>query len=138
MTAERPASRADGRTAVAIMAKAPRPGQVKTRLCPPLSAEDAADLYHCFLQDKIEQVAAVPGARPVVAFTPVDGRPFFEAAALHGVEKLYRALRQDRRSNLSVSLRLGNGTWQDRVRSYVLSRHGAHRREGYRVGRKKS
>src|SRR2546430_9036486 len=31
--------------AVAIMAKAPRGGEVKTRLCPPLSLADAAELY---------------------------------------------------------------------------------------------
>src|SRR5438445_4432493 len=35
--------------AVAIMAKAPRPGAVKTRLCPPLRAAEAAELYQCFL-----------------------------------------------------------------------------------------
>ena len=30
--------------AIAIMAKAPLPGEVKTRLCPPLSYEEAAQL----------------------------------------------------------------------------------------------
>lgn len=85
MTTERPASASarsgEIRTAVAIMAKAPRPGEVKTRLCPPLSAEDASDLYGCFLRDKIEQVAALPRARPIIAFTPTEGKAFFEAAA---------------------------------------------------------
>src|SRR5438093_1140732 len=41
------------RVAVAIMAKAPKPGEVKTRLCPPLSLEEAAGLYDCFLRDKV-------------------------------------------------------------------------------------
>src|SRR6267142_158717 len=36
--------------AIVIMAKAPRAGAVKTRLCPPLSPADAADLYACFLR----------------------------------------------------------------------------------------
>lgn len=36
-----------------IMAKAPRPGHCKTRLCPPLSFEQAAELYRCFLQDTL-------------------------------------------------------------------------------------
>lgn len=41
-----------GRTLV-IMAKAPRPGAVKTRLTRSLSVEAAAELYRCFLEDTI-------------------------------------------------------------------------------------
>ena len=65
--------------AVAIMAKAPRPGDVKTRLCPPLSPVAAATLYRCFLLDKLEQVRALKGVHPVVAYTPDDARAEFEA-----------------------------------------------------------
>lgn len=36
-----------------IMAKEPEAGKVKTRLCPPLTQEQAAELYKCFLVDKI-------------------------------------------------------------------------------------
>ncbi|MGH7307859.1 MAG: TIGR04282 family arsenosugar biosynthesis glycosyltransferase [Candidatus Rokuibacteriota bacterium] len=67
--------------AVAIMAKAPRAGEVKTRLCPPLSPVAAAALYRCFLLDKIEQVRALKEARPVVAYTPEEARAEFEALA---------------------------------------------------------
>ena len=66
---------------VAIMAKTPRPGEVKTRLCPPLSAAQAAELYRCFLRDKIEQVRALKEATPVIAYTPPEGRAEFEALA---------------------------------------------------------
>lgn len=38
-------------TALCVMAKAPRPGAVKTRLSPPLSKEDAATLAAAFLLD---------------------------------------------------------------------------------------
>jgi rSAM/selenodomain-associated transferase 1 len=69
------------RVAVAIMAKAPRAGGVKTRLCPPLSPEEAAALYECFLRDKIAQVRALAGADGVIAFTPDDARGVFEALA---------------------------------------------------------
>ena len=69
------------RTAVAIMAKAPRAGDVKTRLCPPLSAQEAADLYRCFLLDKIEQVRGLAAATPAIAYTPAEGRVLFEAWA---------------------------------------------------------
>lgn len=66
---------------VSIMAKAPRAGEVKTRLCPPLSNSEAAELYRCFLLDKIEQVRTLNKASPAIAYTPDDGRTFFEACA---------------------------------------------------------
>jgi rSAM/selenodomain-associated transferase 1 len=65
--------------ALFIMAKSPTPGQVKTRLCPPLSAADAAELYRCFLLDKIEQVRTVANARPAIAYA--GSRAVFEALA---------------------------------------------------------
>src|SRR5437016_11702455 len=67
--------------AVAIMAKAPRGGEVKTRLCPPLSLADAAELYRRFLLDKIEQVRALRTAGLAVAYTPTKARTFFEEIA---------------------------------------------------------
>ncbi len=69
------------RVAVEIMAKAPRPGEVKTRLCPPLSPEEAAGLYDCFLRDKVAQVRTLAGAAGVIAFTPEDSRSLFETLA---------------------------------------------------------
>jgi rSAM/selenodomain-associated transferase 1 len=63
------------------MAKAPEAGQVKTRLCPPLSHEEAAELYRCFLMDKIAQVQAVPAAEPVLAYAPDGAAGIFEKLA---------------------------------------------------------
>jgi rSAM/selenodomain-associated transferase 1 len=40
-----------GCSALALMTKAPRAGAVKTRLVPPLTNEEAAQLNRCFLQD---------------------------------------------------------------------------------------
>jgi glycosyltransferase A (GT-A) superfamily protein (DUF2064 family) len=70
-----------GRMAVTIMAKAPRAGEVKTRLCPPFSTHEAAELYRCFLLDKIEQVRALKAARPAIAYTPAEGKGYFEELA---------------------------------------------------------
>jgi rSAM/selenodomain-associated transferase 1 len=67
--------------AVAIMAKAPRPGTVKTRLCPPLLPTEAAALYRCFLLDKITAVGALADTQPVVAYTPDDARAEFDGLA---------------------------------------------------------
>src|SRR5215475_16179313 len=63
------------------MAKAPWPGAVKTRLCPPLLAEEAAALYRCFLLDKIATVRTLVGARPVIAYTPDDSQTEFATLA---------------------------------------------------------
>lgn len=68
-------------TVVAIMAKTPRAGSVKTRLCPPLTASEAAALYRCFLLDKIEQVRGLGSAQAAIAYTPPDGRREFEVLA---------------------------------------------------------
>ena len=62
------------RHAIAVMAKAPRAGQVKTRLVPPLTQEEAAELYRCLLLDKILQVGTLSGVDPYLAFTPPEAR----------------------------------------------------------------
>jgi rSAM/selenodomain-associated transferase 1 len=66
---------------LAVMAKAPRAGTVKTRLCPPLRPPEAAELAQCFLLDAIERVRAVAGAQPFLAYTPVESQAQFEEAA---------------------------------------------------------
>ena len=50
-----------------VLAKAPEPGRVKTRLCPPLVPAEAADLAAAALLDTLDAVCAVPGGRVVVA-----------------------------------------------------------------------
>ncbi|MEU0879386.1 DUF2064 domain-containing protein [Lentzea sp. NPDC005914] len=57
-----------------IMAKSPVPGQVKTRLCPPLTHEEAADVAAASLLDTIDAALSTPGAVPVVALAGVVER----------------------------------------------------------------
>jgi rSAM/selenodomain-associated transferase 1 len=66
---------------LAIMAKAPRVGAVKTRLCPPLRAPEAAELARCFLLDAVERVRMVAGSRPIMAYTPIEAQAQFEEVA---------------------------------------------------------
>jgi len=56
---------------VLVMAKAPVPGLVKTRLCPPLTLEGAADLARAALEDTLVAVAAADVAQRSVV---LDGR----------------------------------------------------------------
>lgn len=52
-----------GRTAVALMAKAPEAGKAKTRFCPPCTPDEAAGFARAFLVDSAAMVAgsAIPG-----------------------------------------------------------------------------
>lgn len=64
-----------------IMAKEPRPGRVKTRLQPRLSPEESADLYHCFLRDRIEGVRGLSGIKKAIAYSPPSAARFFARLA---------------------------------------------------------
>lgn len=52
-----------------VVAKAPVPGLAKTRLTPPASPAQAAEIAAAALLDTLDAVAATPGAVPVVAMT---------------------------------------------------------------------
>lgn len=56
-----------GRIVVVVLAKAPVAGRVKTRMCPPATPAEAADLAAAALLDTLAAAAAVPGAETVVA-----------------------------------------------------------------------
>ncbi|MGH8091922.1 MAG: TIGR04282 family arsenosugar biosynthesis glycosyltransferase [Chthoniobacterales bacterium] len=72
-------SATEGRCALAIMTKAPRAGQVKTRLTPPLTPEEAAAINICFLRDTATAIAqAGHDAQEIACYTPT------------GAEKAYR------------------------------------------------
>ena len=51
------------RGALIVFARRPEPGRVKTRLSPPLSPEQAAELYAEMLDDVLEAVHRLPGAQ---------------------------------------------------------------------------
>ncbi len=72
-----------GKCALTVMAKAPRPGKVKTRLSPPLTPEQASDLNACFLRDTVAGLHAATLKAPaewVISYTPVG-----EEAAFRGI-----------------------------------------------------
>ena len=69
-----PSRIARGLCALAVMTKAPQAGRVKTRLVPPLTPEQAAELNKCFLRDTAAAISNAAGADTacgIAVYTPV-------------------------------------------------------------------
>ncbi len=73
-----PDPRAVGRCALAVMAKAPRAGKVKTRLSPPLTLVETAALNVCFLRDTAANLNTVAGASGLLCYTPIGDEAAFD------------------------------------------------------------
>jgi rSAM/selenodomain-associated transferase 1 len=65
------------RRLTAIFAKQPEPGRVKTRLSPPLSPEQAAELALAMLEDVVERCRACPGFETALRYSPAEARGWF-------------------------------------------------------------
>jgi rSAM/selenodomain-associated transferase 1 len=63
--------------AIIVMAKAPRAGEAKTRLAPPLTREEAARLAASLFADTVALALGL-GAAVIVAYAPTDGRTSLE------------------------------------------------------------
>jgi rSAM/selenodomain-associated transferase 1 len=70
------------------MAKVPGATPVKSRLHPALTPDRATELYRCFLLDRLDALAAVPGIEPVVAFTPADAADALAALVPAGFRRV--------------------------------------------------
>ncbi len=67
--------------AIAVMAKTPRPGYSKTRLCPPLEKTQAAVLSGAFLRDTTESLQDAALRAPIagyVAYAPAGSQALLE------------------------------------------------------------
>jgi hypothetical protein len=64
-----------------VVAKRPAPGQTKTRLCPPLTPNQAASLYDCFLRDTLDTMRQVPDTQHVIGYLPEDAANYFRQLA---------------------------------------------------------
>ncbi len=84
------------------------PGQVKTRLCPPLTEQEAADLYEAFLSDALE------------SYSCQNAFGFAEPVALRlyvvGTEKLPRGLVPER---ITIHEQKGEGLGSRMLRAFV-------------------
>jgi rSAM/selenodomain-associated transferase 1 len=64
-----------------VVAKRPAPGRTKTRLTPPLSPVQAAQLYECFLKDTLDLVRGLGDVQPAIAYLPADQVSYFAELA---------------------------------------------------------
>jgi hypothetical protein len=74
--------------ALALLAKEPAPGRVKTRLCPPLSPGEAARLFSCLLADTAEELASLRRTRRVLFLEPPDAIGRIPLGPFAGFERL--------------------------------------------------
>jgi len=72
---------ANSQCALAVMTKAPQAGRVKTRLVPPLTSEEAAELNKCFLRDTAVAISSACSRRSAGDAGKTDFKP--EACASH-------------------------------------------------------
>lgn len=73
--------------AIAVMAKAPRPGQVKTRLVPPLTPDMASALNASFLRDITENIRLAANDAAIqayIAYAPAGFEALFEGMLADG------------------------------------------------------
>ena len=70
--------------ALIVVAKEPVPGRTKTRLCPPLAPDSAAELYRCLLLDTFALVKRLGGADHSLAYTPASARGYFARLSPNG------------------------------------------------------
>lgn len=68
-----------------VICKEPRPGRVKTRLCPPCTPEGAAAVAAAALVDTLAAVLATPAARRVVALDGEHG-PWLDGLGARGFD----------------------------------------------------
>jgi uncharacterized protein len=81
-----------GFCALSVMTKAPHAGRVKTRLVPPLTPEEAAELNKCFLRDTVAAISNACDHCPVgdlsetqSAFKPHASRSAMAAARAYAI-----------------------------------------------------
>ena len=69
-----------------VVAKAPQPERVKTRLNPKLSPHESAGLYRCFIQDRVKEIAHLDGIDLAISYTPAESREFFTRFQANGFD----------------------------------------------------
>lgn len=101
----------DAKQALIILAKAPIPGQVKTRLCPPLSDDEAASLYGSMVMDVLERCKPLREFDRYLSCAPTTDHPFFKTMEARFGVQLWEQIGSDlgERMNHAVATAFGKG-----------------------------
>ncbi|HWS16318.1 MAG TPA: TIGR04282 family arsenosugar biosynthesis glycosyltransferase [Candidatus Methylomirabilis sp.] len=99
--------------AVVLMAKAPGPGRVKTRLCPPLAPRESARLYACMLGDTAVELFRLTRVRRYLFLDPPESADSLRGAPFSSFERFPQHGRD-----------LGDRMWDATATAF---RHGAQR-----------
>jgi len=70
-------SKKNNKSLLVVVAKAPQPAKVKTRLSPELSPDEATGLYRCFIRDRIREVSRLKNIDLAIAYTPAISQDYF-------------------------------------------------------------
>jgi rSAM/selenodomain-associated transferase 1 len=67
--------------ALLVVAREPIPGKTKTRLSPPLTPDEAAQLYEMFLLDTLEIMRQVEDVHRFIVYLPLEANGYFRKLA---------------------------------------------------------
>ena len=81
--------------ALIVFAKSPVPGSVKTRLCPPLTPDEAATLHGSLVLDTLEQTRKLQGFDRFLACAPSKQHPFFQAVGARQQIELWEQIPEE-------------------------------------------
>ena len=97
-------------TALIIFAKAPVVGQVKTRLCPPLTPDEAASLHGSLVLDLLERCQALNGCDRIMAGSPTADHPFFGAMKTRFKVPIWEQVGEDLGARMAHAFRSAIGS----------------------------
>ena len=74
----------DEKLLLVVVAKAPQPQRVKTRLLPKFTPVEATGLYRCFIQDRMQEIGRLRDIDLAISYTPADSIEFFTRFKTNG------------------------------------------------------
>lgn len=75
-----------GKPLLILFAKAPIPGRVKTRLCPPLTSKEAAELHSALVKDTASMLLSLRGSADLEISTDLPTNAWHEVPVLRSIQ----------------------------------------------------
>lgn len=97
-------------SALIVFAKAPIEGYVKTRLCPPLTPDEAASLHGSLVLDLLERSQTLKGCDRILAGAPTPDHPFFGAMNTRFKIPIWEQVGDDLGARMSHAFQTALGT----------------------------